>query len=43
MKEGYQETHVDSHLKDSYEEIDFISSSKESIKALLNFLSIKRF
>ena len=25
-------SYVDSHLKDSYEEIDFISSSKESIK-----------
>tara|TARA_B100000123_G_scaffold80489_1_gene57905 strand:- start:2202 stop:3305 length:1104 start_codon:yes stop_codon:yes gene_type:complete len=36
-------SYVDSHLKASYEEIDFISSSKESIKALLNFLSIKDF
>ena len=36
-------SYVDSSFKDSYEEIDFTSSSKESIKVLLNFLKIKDF
>ena len=36
-------SYVDNHLKESYENFNFISSSKESLKVILNFLKIKNF
>ena len=36
-------SYIDTHLKESYENFNLISSSKDSIKKLLNFLNIRDF
>ncbi len=43
-EQGLQKnSYIDTHLKESYANFDLMSSSKESIKKLLNFLNIRDF